>query len=139
MQEYTDTNERERLLMESIQELEAVNKQIAELIVRKEELTQMIIGALGHEHEGQRSYEYNTWKIEVKTPFTYTLNKKKYESQCESLPSHFNPIKESVAYSIDKRLCEQYMQEAPSSIRDILIDLIDKKPGKPGVTIKGRV
>jgi hypothetical protein len=134
-----DTSEREDYLNSSVKELDKVNKKIAELLVKKEELTEIIIGALGHEHEGQKSYQYNVWKIEVKTPFVYSLDKKKYESGIFKLPSEYNPIKESISYSIDKKMCDQLMNSAPKKVRDALIDLIDKKPGKASVTIKERI
>jgi hypothetical protein len=134
-----NTNEQEQFFVESVKELEKVNKQIAKLIVRKEELTEQIIGALDHEHEGQKTYEYGTWKIEVKTPFVYSLNKKLYESGDIKLPQDFNPIKESVSYTVDKRLCDKFMSEAPKKVRDALAELIDKKPGKAGICIKERV
>ena len=139
MQDRDHTNEQERCFAEGIVELQKINKQIAKLTLRKEELTAEIIGALDHEHEGQKTYEYGVWKIEVKTPFVYSLNKKRYESGEIKLPDNFNPIKESVSYSIDKRLCDQYMQEAPKKVRDALAELIDKKPGKAGITVKERV
>lgn len=139
MHDFDHTNEQEQCFADSIKELEKVNKNIAKLLLRKEELTETIIGALEHDHEGQKSYEYGVWKIEVKTPFVYSLNKKKYESGDVKLPDNFNPVKESVSYSIDKRLCDQYMIEAPKKVRDALAQLIDKKPGKAGITIKERV
>ena len=132
-------NEQEQCFVEGIKELEKINKQLAKLNLRKEELTQEIIGALDHAHEGQKTYEYGVWKIEVKTPFVYSLNKKLYESGDIKLPDNFNPVKQSVSYSIDKRLCDQYMQDAPKKVRDALAELIDKKPGKAGITIKERV
>lgn len=139
MQDHDQTNEQERCFSDSIAELQKVNKQLAKLILRKEELTDQIIGSLEHDHEGQKSYEYGAWKIEVKTPFVYSLNKKKYESGEIKLPDDFNPIKESVSYSVDKRLCDKYMMDAPKKVRDALAELIDKKPGKAGITIKERV
>lgn len=139
MQEFNQTNEQEYCFADSVKELDKVNKQIAKLLVRKEELTDIIIGSLEHDHEGQKSYEYGVWKIEVKTPFIYSLNKKLYESGAVKLPDNFNPVKEAVSYSIDKRLCDQYMTEAPKKVRDALAELIDKKPGKAGITIKERV
>lgn len=132
-------NEQEQFFVDSVKELEKVNKQLSKLLLRKEELTEQIIGALDHEHEGQKTYEYGTWKIEVKTPFVYSLNKKLYESGSVKLPEDFNPIKESVSYSVDKRLCDKFMTEAPKKVRDALAELIDKKPGKAGITIKERV
>lgn len=138
MQNQNCTLEREHILEKSIQELEQLNKKLAKFIVRKEELTNEIIGAIGHEHEGQKSYEYNVWKIEVKTPFIYSLNKRCYESHEFNLPEKFNPIKESVSYTIDKRLCDKYIAEAPKEVRDTLAQLIDKKPGKASIVIKER-
>jgi hypothetical protein len=132
-------NEQECFFVESVKELEKVNKQLAKLLFRKEELTAGIINALDHTHEGQKSYEYGIWKIEVKTPFVYSLNKKIYESGDIKLPNEFNPIKESKSYTVDKRLCDKYMSEAPKKVRDALAELIDKKPGKAGITIKERI
>lgn len=121
-----------------IQELEKVNKQLAKLTLRKEQLTDMIISGMSHNHEGQRTYEYDTWKVEIRTPITYSLNKKLYESGKITLPDNFNPIKESVSYSIDKGLCDKYMESAPKKIQQALAELIDKKPGKASVVIKER-
>ena len=122
-----------------IQELEKVNKQLAKLTLRKEQLTDMIISAMSHNHEGQRTYEYDMWKVEIKTPITYSLNKKLYESGSVILPDNFNPIKESISYSIHKGLCDKYMLDAPKKVKDALAELIDKKPGKTSVTIKERI
>lgn len=139
MQSLNSTQERQEVLERSIQELESLNRKLAKFIVRKEELTNEIIGAIGHQHEGQKSYEYDVWKIEIKTPFIYSLNKKCYESHEFNLPEKFNPIKEAVSYTIDKRLCDKYITEAPKEVRDTLAQLIDKKPGKASVVIKERV
>jgi len=125
-------------LKEYIKELEKVNKQLAKLTLRKEELTDMIISAMSHNHEGQRTYEYDVWKVEIKTPITYCLNKKLYESGNIVLPDNFNPIKESISYSIDKGLCDKYMLDAPKKVQVALAELIDKKPGKASITIKER-
>lgn len=130
--------DREVGLADTIKELEKVNKQLARLSLRKEELTDSIVTAMGHQHEGQRSYEYQTWKVEIKTPFVYSLNKKLYESGSVKLPDDFNPIKESVSYSVDKALCDKFMADAPKKVRDALVELIDKKPGKASVNIKER-
>lgn len=139
MIDFNNTNEQEFLFEDSLNELQKVNKQLAKLLVRKEELTEKIISDLEHNHEGQKSYEYGIWKIEVKTPFVYSLNKKMYESLSSKLPDNFNPIKQSVSYAVDKRLCDEYMLHAPKRVRDVLIELIDKKPGKASVTLKERI
>lgn len=139
MQDFDTTNEQERSFVDSIGELQKVNRKLAKLLVRKEELTDLIIGSLDHEHEGQKTYEYGEWKIEVKTPFIYSLNKRLYED-CElNIPDEYNPIKRSFAYSIDKRLCDEYLVTAPEDVRDTLISLIEKKPGKASIVLKERI
>jgi len=130
--------EREQFLDDSINQLNTVNKRLAKLNVMREELVSHIIGAIGHEHEGQKTYEYGLWRVEVKTPFVYSLNKKAYESGDFKIPDEFNPVKQSISYSIDKKLCDSYITRAPKEVRDALIELIDKKPGKANVCIKER-
>ena len=139
MQAYTDTHEREQTLVESIQELERVNKRLSKLNLEREKLTTNIIEAFSHSHEGQKTYEYDRWKIEIKTPCVYSLNKKLYESGSYELPEDYNPIRTTTAYTINKTLCEEYLKDAPEDVRDSLIALIDKKPGKAGVVIRERV
>lgn len=139
MQEYNETSENEHYLTVNIKELDSLNKKLAKLLLRKEELTENIIGAFGHCHEGQRQYEYDVWKVEIKTPCIYSLNKNRYESGEISIPHEFNPIKQSISYSVDKKLCDKYLESAPVDIRDLLIEIIDKKPGKASVTLKERV
>lgn len=139
MQELNNINEQEQFFSESLLELQEVNKHLAQLLLRKETITENIIEALQHDHEGQKSYQYGIWKIEIHTPFVYSLNKKLYESGEIKLPDNYNPIKESISYSLDKRLVDKYMQEAPVDVRDALIELIDKKPGKANIVVKERI
>lgn len=134
-----DTTGQERCFVDSFTALREVNIQLARLLLKKDELTKTIIDTLDHKHEGQKTYEYGVWKIEVKTPCIYSLNKQKLESGNFKLPGRWNPVKQSIAYSIDKRLCDQYLEEAPDEVREILVDLIDKKPGKATVLVKERV
>ncbi len=135
----TNVNEQERCLAESIKELECVNKKLAKLLVRREELTADIIGALDHEHAGQRTYEYDIWKITCKTPNTYSLNTKLYKSGDIYLEPEFNPIKESVTYTVDKSLFDKYYSTAPEATRESLLELVTVKPGKESVSIEARV
>ena len=139
MQEYNETSENEHYLTVNIKELNSLNKKLSKLLLRKEELTESIIGAFGHEHEGQRQYEYDVWKVEIKTPCIYSLNKILYESGQISIPQEFNPIKQSVSYSVDKKMCDKYWEKAPVDIRSLLYKVIEKKPGKASVTLKERV
>ncbi len=133
---YYNEVEQEHALVASVIELQDINKEVAKLLVRKEQLTDLIIGSLEHQHEGQKTYEYGEWRIEVKTPCVYSLNKKMYESGEFNIPLEFNPIRQSVSYTIDKKLCDKMMNEAPLDIRESLIELIEKKSGKASVTIR---
>lgn len=126
-------------LNQVIKQLEAVNKRIAKLNLMKEQLTSEVIAGFDHHHEGQKSYEFECWKVEIKTPVTYSLDKKKYESGKFVLPDEYNPIRTSISYSIDKKACEKYISDAPKKVRDSLVSLIDKKPAKASVVIKARV
>ncbi len=121
-----------------ILELRRTNQQLEKFVVRKKELTDKIIEVMGHTHKGQKTYEYNAWKIEIKTPCIYSLNKKLYESGDVNLPSSFNPIQEYKSYAIDKRLCDKYIVEAPPEVRKVLVELIDMMPGKASVVVKER-
>lgn len=122
----------------SIKRLVAVNKSISKLTVEKEELTASIINSMNHEHEGQRSYEYGIYKIECKTPMVYSLDTARYKSGDVVLHDGFNPIKQSVTYSVDKIKCDEYMANAPADAKAAICELISKKPGKSAVTIKAR-
>ncbi|MFB1501525.1 hypothetical protein, partial [Thiocapsa sp. N5-Cardenillas] len=104
-----------------------------------EELTRNIIAALGHEKEGQTTYEHNEWKITAKTPYTFSLDKKAYESGAVFLPGEFDPIKTAKSYTVDKKLYEKYMATSPEAVRDSLTALVTIKPGKASVTIGANV
>src|SRR5271170_874149 len=90
----------ESTLTDHINMLNAVNEQIALLAIKKEALTASIINDVGHTHEGQKSYTHDIWKIEIKTPLIYSLNKKGYEAK-KDLLTDFNPVKETIAYTVD--------------------------------------
>ncbi len=139
MQHYDDTQQYRHQVNDDLKELNSINKKLAKLLLRKEELTEEVIGLFGHEHEGQKTYEFDEWKVEIRTPCVYSLDKKLYESGRFSLPAEYNPIKQSVSYTIDKRLCDDYITKAPKKIRDALAELIEKKPGKPSVHIKENI
>jgi hypothetical protein len=140
MQQQVELHEQEMYLDDQINNLEAVNKKIAKLLVEKEELTASIISLIGHAHEGERTYEHGEWQIKARTPFIYSLNTKMYRSGEVFLDDFFNPIEESISYKVNREKAEEYMQTAPSSARDALLKLITKKEGKKSVvlTAKGR-
>jgi len=135
MNQQLDTASREQQLEAAIIEMQSVNKKIAKLTMRKEELTQIIIAALGHNKEGQATYEYNEYKVTCKTPYTFSLDKKAYESGAVFLPGEFDPIKTAKSYTVDKKLYEKYMATSPEAVRESLTALVTIKPGKASITI----
>ncbi len=139
MQDRNFEVERHNTLFDAIIELRSVNEKLADLVAKKEELTDLIIGALGHEHEGQKSYEFETWKVEVKTPCIYSLDKKAFAELPHSLPPEFYPIEVSTSYTVNRKIFDHAMNKADDDIKNILVGLITKKPGKPSVNIKDRV
>lgn len=126
------------MLRESILELQKVTKKIAQLTQEKEVLIHEIIKALKHKHKGQKSYEFEEFKLEVRTPTIYSLDTKLYEELQESIPEEYNPVKETTSFKIDKKLCDEYLKKAPDDVKSLLIDLIEEKPGKANVVVKYR-
>lgn len=136
---YSDSDDHESFVDCAISGLNRINKKIAKLQVMKEELVEKLIGAFSHEHEGQKSYNYGEWKIEIKTPCIFSLDKKAWEEIKDCIPADFNPVRESIAYTIDRAKCERFIESSPAAIRNHLISVIEKRPGKPSVTIRERV
>jgi len=135
MRQQLEVNDREICLEESIKKLQNINRKIAQLTLDKEKLTETVIATIGHSHEGERSYEVGAWKVTCKTPFIYSINKKIYESNDVYLPDEFNPIEQTFSYKVNKKECDYYMTVAPKSVRDSLLELITKKPGKASVVV----
>ena len=133
------TNDQERFFVDSVNELQKVNKQLAKLTLRKEELTQAIIETLDHEHEGQKTYNYGLWKIEVKTGVTFSLDKEQYELIASKIPEGLDPVKKRIAYDISKAMINEIEKRGNSKELNILSKFIVKKPSKPSISIKERV
>lgn len=127
--------ERQYTLEQSVKQLESVNKKIAKLTIEKESLTKEIIAALGHEKEGQKSYDIGVYKVTAKTPNIYALDKSAYVSGDIYLPSEFDPIKKSETFTVDKKLFDQYYNSAPKNIRESLVNLVTVKPGKASISV----
>lgn len=125
-------------MIELIYALEKVEKKLSKLTVEKERLTAEIIRSLNHTHKGQRSYPVGSYTVEVRTPVIYSLDKKRYESGEVGLPPRYNPIKQSISYTVDKKLCDEIFSSAPAEVVGMVAQLISEKPGKPSVTIKAR-
>ncbi len=134
-----DTSAQQQQVLEtSLERLQAINVDIAKLSVEKEQLTKDIVAALGHEKEGERTYEVGIWKVKAKTPYIYSLDTKAYKAGDVYLPSQFDPIKQSTAYTVDKKLFDKYYATSPANIREALVQLVTIKPGKASVSLDMR-
>lgn len=122
-------------MLDKIQRLEKINKQIAKLTVEKEQLTVDLITEIRHNHEGQKSYEVDKYKLEVRTPMNYKLDKKAYEQGYIYLPEGFNPIDTKVAYTVNKKRYNEIMSNSPDKVQEALHSLITLEPGKPSIKI----
>ncbi len=132
-----DSMDRVRFLDDKIKEFNEVSKNLSILKLKYESLTDEIISALGHDKEGQRTYEHHNFKIEVKTPATYSVDRKKYEQV--SIPDEYNPIKQNITYAVNKELCDRFINDAPQHIKELLFTVIEKKQSRKTVTVKERI
>lgn len=131
-----ELHDREYSLADNIERLQVVKDKIKALEVEQAGLVKAIIADLGHDHEGEKSYQVGTFKVTCRTPVIYSLDKKAYESGDVYLMPEFDPIESSTAYKINKAKLEAFLQTAPMSVRTSLSKLVTKKDGKPSVVIK---
>lgn len=136
MQQLNDTTEKMRYIEDSIQELQDVSNKAEELETRKKILMENIAGALGHEYPGSRTYRHGNWKVLVKSPKVLYLNRDVYKKIRHELPDNFNPVKESVSYSLSKELYDAYVECAPEEIKQKITQMVDVVVSKPTVFLK---
>jgi len=130
---------RENDIKETAQTLETIAYQVAELLRIKEELEKRMAALLEHGDEGQRTYIQDKWKITVKTGYNYTLDKEKYEMLSRHLSSSIDPINRVTKYEINKKILRESYQYASDKEREILAEIITKKPAKLNVSITAGV
>lgn len=122
-------------ITDTIVKLEKITKNLALLALERDALNQELIELFSHDYEGQKSYSEGIWRVTIKTPCVYSLNKAKYLALKDSLPEEFNPVKESVSYIVDKKACDKFVISAPKQIISLIGEMIEKKPGKASLTI----
>ena len=117
-------------------DLDALNKQIATLRLEKELLENELITTIAHDYEGSKTYDAGIYAVTIKTDMIYALDKKAYSNGDVYLPPEFDPIVEKVTYEVNKKQFNEYEQTAPIEVRQLLNELVEKKPSKPNVSIK---
>jgi hypothetical protein len=127
--------DKEDYINDKVKALDFVNYQISELVDIKQKLEEEIIEGLSHAHEGSKSYVVGKYKVTIKTDFIYSLDKEEYSVLKGHVPAEFNPVKESVSYTIDKRIIKKAEDYASKDELMLLSKLISKKPAKPNVKV----
>lgn len=95
---------KEQDLKETLQTLNLVNFQIAELSRIKEELEARTCALVEHGDDGQKTYTVGKFKATVSTGYIYSLDKSEYEMNRVRLQSCFDPVKIKTVYEIDKSI-----------------------------------
>ena len=129
---------RERRTQELTSEIETINKKMAKLRLDKESKELELIATIQHEHEGSKTYDIGMHSVTIKTDMIYALDKKAYISGELYLDPSFDPVLQKTTYEVNKKLFNAYEQMAPANVREVLAQLIEKRPSKPNVTIKVR-
>lgn len=127
---------RDSKLEECICRLQEVKKQISMLANIEKKLTGIIINEIGHDKDGQKTYYYNQYAVEVKTPTNYTLDKTLYKKFKDEIPAEVNVVDEVVEYKLNRKKLSEAIKLLDDDKLSVLGKFIDAKPGKPSVNIK---
>jgi hypothetical protein len=119
--------------------LNTISYEIAELSRIKEELEIQLNELIQHSDEGQKTYTYGKFDITMTSGFNYSLNKEEYELMKNKLPACFNPVKERVAFDIDKKVIRDAKKYASQEELLLLSTLVVEKPKKLHVRISAGV
>lgn len=112
-----------------LKELNDLNRELARLKYRKEDLEKLILDELNeHPEEGQRTYEFGEYKLTVKTGINYKIDKEVYESL--NIPQDIDPVKVSKKYEIDTRKMRELKEENAM----FFSKFITETPSKPNLT-----
>lgn len=131
--------EKQDCMKETITTLNLVNYQVAELLRIKEELEARLCSLFEHGDDHSKTYTFNKHKVTITTGYNYSLDKDEYIVLRSKIPSCFNPVKERIAYDLDKsviRDCEKYC--SPEEL-ELISQFITKKPKKLHVKVSAAV
>lgn len=113
-----------------LSKLDAVNKQIAELKLQKDDLEKLVMAAVSaHPDEGQRTYPFGEYKVTVKTSFNYKIDKDKFLAM--DLDEEINPIRVTKKYEVMPAV----MRELKGKYGLLFSEFITETPAKPSITI----
>jgi len=131
------TAKKEIMTKELISELQRINKRMAKDKARKEELEAELIKAIGHTKDGQTSYELNDKKITIKTPFTWKLDKARFEELRDQVPSDWVRVENK--YTPVKRIIDAINEHGTPDEQLLLSEFATQAQGKPSVSISDNI
>ena len=131
--------DKDAVMKDTVTTLNLVNYQVAELLRIKEELEARLAALFEHGDDYSKTYTFNKYKITVTTGYNYTLNKDEYIQMRARLPVCFNPVKERIAYDLDKAVIKDCEKYGSSDEIELLSQMIIKKPKKLHVKLGAAV
>lgn len=127
------------IITDTVSALNKTNYQIAELLRIKEALDSKLSKLLEHGDEGQTTYTVDKFKVTIKTGWLYSLDKEEYEIIKGSLPECFRPVRERVAYDIDRAVIKNVEIYGSAEENLLISKFVTKKPSKLNVRIQAGV
>ena len=122
--------EKEYRVVDYVKTLHTINFEIAELTRIKEELELKLCDLLEHNLMGSKSYICDKYRITVTTGWNYSLNKDEFQVIGSRLPQCFNPVRQKIAYELDKDIISDAERYASAEELQLLSQIITKKPRK---------
>jgi len=120
-------------------EISVLAKEIEALQEPRMELIQELIADLNHDHNGEKTHEVEEFKLTIKTPINYSLNTKAFEKIKDKVPEEYNPVSESIKYTVSKTKFEYFLENAPKRVKNLFfndkVKIIVGKPGKQDIKI----
>ena len=120
-------------LISMLNELEKVEKLLAKYKRKKEILDESIIKAVGHDHNGQKSYEFLDKKVTIKTTFNYRIDKDVYEDIKNEVPGDWVRVENK--YTPIKKVLEGVELYGSSDDKLLMSEFITKTEAKPSVKV----
>lgn len=134
-----DSVVKESKITSHIENLQTINYQIAELSRIKEAIEYRLYALFHAPEDGQKKYIFNQYALTFTSGYNYSLNKEEYEMIKNHIPSCFNPVRERIAYDIDKKVIREAEMYASKEELELLDQCMEKKKKKLHVKITAGV
>jgi hypothetical protein len=104
----------------------------SEWTARRRELATAIQQVIGHNEEGQRTYECDGFKIAIKAPLIRSMDWKAWEAVKGQIPEVLHPIK--IKEELDEKGLKWIIANDPQT-SGLVLPCITTKPGAVSVTV----